>query len=370
MASNPQYYHVHVSSLIDLYLTINTLATISLEALDDNRLIIYQRESIMSPGSLRRIVNRIDVLSSRIDIEFKIMPSNLFRRLWFFATEIIKILRRRRRCYIYSHGISGNLWANLLFLVHPRESLITYGDGWGVFYDRALFFERYVIKKANRIKKLFLRLFKMLFIRVTAPGKFVRAIYNEAGDPVPANTTLIESSLVDVKDVLNAFRAEYISEQTQVKSHAKADTLLVLGNFSESRLCTVENEIALYEEALARLDVFRRNVMVKFHPASDASKNQQILALLNENCASQPQVIDFDKLPIEFIVPDDKTYSVYSFSFSAISLAVLFELQSYYALEKDDILDKFDKRFISYGLANRDDYYSSFRYYDENNNNI
>ena len=370
MASNTQYYHAHISSLIDLYLVINTLATISREASHDNRLIIYQSEQISSRASLRRIINRIEVLSTSIDIEFIIVPSNFLKRLWFFATEIIKILRRTRRCYIYSHGIYGNIWSNLLFLVHPSESLITYGDGWGVFYDRALFFERYVIKKANRFNTVFLLLFKKLFIGVTEPSRFVRAIYNEAGDPVPANTTLIESNLAGVKNVLSAFRAEYISEQTHIKAYKKVDALLILGNFSESRLCTVENEIALYKEALTRLNVFQHSVLIKFHPASNASKNQKILAFLNDECVTPPQVIDCHKVPIEFLVPDDRKYDVYSFSFSAISLALLFKVQSHYALEKGDILDKFDKRFISYGITSHVGYHASVRYYNENNNNF
>lgn len=370
MARERITYHAYVVSLLDVFLLINVYTAIADQKGHLDRLVIYQDEEFLSPSTLNQICTRVKTFPKSTEIVLKNMPVGLWAKLLFWISETCAILSTHKRILVYGHGISSKLWANFLFCLHNRNTLVSYGDGWGVFYFRKLFFKRYILSKASWAKWLILKLYQLLFIRDDVPKIFVRTIYNQAGDTLPSETNLVTPSKAHTQQVLAQFREEFCDARKVISSKNQYKTLLIIGNFCESGLSSFENEIAIYQDAFEANNLYEGGVFVKFHPSSQEEKNQRVMELLKSRCNMPPINLDCHKIPIEFFVPDEHDLRVYSFSFSAISLTYLFKVQSHYLLNNDYISEKFFTKFVSYGLNNHANYEATFRFLNENHNNL
>ena len=170
----------------------------------------------------------------------------------------------------------------------------------------------------------------------------------------------------DLEMILEVFKSQYRSVELNRAIDSGYDKLLLLGNFSEAGLCTVDQEVAMYEDSFKKENLFEERLIVRFHPASNENKNQKILSILNANSENLPIVLERSRVPIEILLSKSFKLQVFAYSFSAVSISYLFEYSSEIILTPHLVKKYFPLNMQTYVIENANLYTDYLRWVNEN----
>lgn len=123
--------------------------------------------------------------------------------------------------------------------------------------------------------------------------------------------------------------------QDLIKNSPNPCYLLMLSNFTESKLTTIDNEIALYEDILSKYATMGSTVILKPHPAHNPDLFSLIINTLKENYNIQIVDKQYYHLPIELAESLVQGCEVLSVSYSSISLPYIYGKQVKHVLTQE-----------------------------------
>lgn len=239
----------------------------------------------------------------------------------------------------YAHDISAEFLAQSVMQAFPQAARVCYGDALGVVYEnsyfesltyplqnvRALLQEptRYVRNIVARLRRRWLRPGSTRQLEATHvslilpcdPGQ--NFLLGKTMLPVPRNLVL---------DLLRVLATGLRSSQlgTLPATAAQGQTcLMILGSYAESKLCTIENEVALYADAARRHVPAGGRLVLKPHPASKREK--VILVAQRLRADYNVEIVDekMDEVPLETLLDVIGHLRILSFSYASVSMTYL-----------------------------------------------
>ncbi|KTD47626.1 polysialyltransferase family glycosyltransferase [Legionella quateirensis] len=258
--------------------------------------------------------------------------------------------------FFFSHDISSDFWNQTLMHAFPYAKRICYGDALGLVYTQNYFTQlMYRIKNKNKI--IVHNIFARIKRKFLYPAKTNQLMPQEAILAIPCDPgkdflTQCKLSIINQKDLKHCVE-ELAATIPQFKTHMhdvisnsdKPCYLLMFSNFTESKLTTLEHEIALYQEILKTHAQKDSVIIIKPHPAHNPELFKQIIAALNEHYSIQIIDKDFYHLPIELAESLVQGCEVLSVSYSSISLPYIYDkkvthvltqelINTYFSIEK------------------------------------
>lgn len=239
----------------------------------------------------------------------------------------------------YAHDISADFLAQSVMQAFPQAARVCYGDALGVVYENSYFESltyplrnaRALLKEpagyarniAARLRRRWLRPGSTRQLEATHvslilpcdPGQnFLRG---KTMLPVPRNLVLdlLQALATGLRDrKLGTLPASAAQEQT---------CLMILGSYAESKLCTVENEVALYADAARRHVPAGGSLILKPHPASRREKVVLIAQRLRAGYNVEIVDEEMDEVPVETLVDAIEHLRILSFSYASVSMTYL-----------------------------------------------
>ncbi|RUR20220.1 hypothetical protein ELY21_01505 [Legionella sp. km535] len=269
--------------------------------------------------------------------------------------------------FFFSHDISSDFWNQTIMHAFPDAKRICYGDALGLVYTQNYFTQlMYRIKNKNKIivHNIIARI-KRKFLYPSKNNQLIpqQAILAIPCDPGKDFLNQCHLSIINQKDLKHCVE-ELATTLPEFKNHmhevinnsSKPCYLLMFSNFTESRLTTLENEIALYKEILKTHATIDSLIIIKPHPAHNPEMFQQIIAALSRDYTIQIIDKDFYHLPIELAASLVHGCEVLSVSYSSISLPYLYEKQVTHALTQELINKYFSIEKMSWFIESNNLY--------------
>lgn len=146
--------------------------------------------------------------------------------------------------------------------------------------------------------------------------------------------------------------------QDLIRNNPNTCYLLMHSNFTESKLTTIENEIALYKEILSTHAQKGNTVIIKPHPAHNPELFLLIINALKEEY--KIQIIDhqYNHLPIELAESLVMGCEVLSVSYSSISLPYLYDKRVKHVLTQELVNKYFSIEKMSWFIESNNLYIS------------
>lgn len=256
----------------------------------------------------------------------------------------------------FSHDISSDFWNQALMHAFPKAKRVCYGDALGLVYTQNYFTQlMYRIKNQNKIiiHNIFARI-KRKFLYPTKgnqlkPHEAILAIPCDPGKDFLPQCALSIIPQHELKDCVQQLAETIPQFKTHMRdiisNHSKPCYLLMLSNFTESKLTTLENEISLYKEILAKHAQKDSIIIIKPHPAHNPVFFNQIIDALSQEYLIQIIDKEFYHLPIELAESLVQGCEVLSVSYSSISLPYIYDkkvthvltqelINTYFSIEK------------------------------------
>lgn len=297
------------------------------------------------------------------DTSFKlIVGSSLFKNLKFITNIPVvlraKFLHAKLKDYdisdiFFSHDISSDFWNQTLMQAFPAANRICYGDALGLVYSQKHFTQLMYNIRPNkkilltnvlaRLKRSFLypRKRKQLLAQ-----QAILAIPCDPGNDFLQHCQLSIVSQQALRDCVRDLANSLSDFKTHGQDLVQQDTpcyLLMLSNFTESKLTTLDNEIALYQEILRKYAKKSNRIIIKPHPAHNPFFLQQIVTALEKNYDIHLIDSNYYHLPIELAERLIQGCEILSVSYSSISIPYLYNKNVQHVLTRSMIEDYFSK---------------------------
>ncbi|HAT6809158.1 alpha-2,8-polysialyltransferase family protein [Legionella pneumophila] len=262
-----------------------------------------------------------------------------------------KLIRRKLKKYefdelFFSHDISSDFWNQALMHAFPHAKRICYGDALGLVYTQT-YFSRFMYQIINKNGIIPHNILARLKRKLIYPAKKYQLQAQQAILAIPCDPgrdflTQCDFSIIpkdglkkcvaDLADCIPDFKTHM---QDLIKNSPNPCYLLMLSNFTESKLTTIDNEIALYKDILSKYATVGSTVILKPHPAHNPDLFSLIINTLKENY--NIEVIDqkYYHLPIELAESLVQGCEVLSVSYSSISLPYLYDKQVNHVLTQE-----------------------------------
>ncbi|KGP63630.1 hypothetical protein EP47_03130 [Legionella norrlandica] len=285
-----------------------------------------------------------------------------------------KLIRSRLKKYqfdelLFSHDISSDFWNQALMHAFPYAKRICYGDALGLVYTQN-YFSRLMYQIINKDKIILHNILARIKRKLIYPGKKNQLQAQEAILAIPCDPgkdflTQCKLSIVSKKDLKQcvADLANCIPEfkthlQDLIKNTPSACYLLMHSNFTESKLTTIENEIALYKEILLAHAKKNSTIIIKPHPAHNPELFLLIINALKKDY--NIHVIDqqYYHLPIELAESLVYGCEVLSVSYSSISLPYLYDKRVKHVLTQELVNKYFSVEKMSWFIESNNLYLS------------
>jgi hypothetical protein len=247
----------------------------------------------------------------------------------------------------FAHDNSSDFWNQALMQAFPAAKRYCYGDALGLVYTHT-YFNQLMYRLRHEGSILFYNFFARFKRFLLYPGKKRRLFAERAILAIPCDPggdflTSCSLSIIDqatfrakvsaLADCLPEFK-KHMSEQIQAHPNCY---LLMLSNFTESKLTTLANEIRLYQEILATYAQKDGLIIIKPHPAHQKSYLDQIVSALSKEYTIEVVDERFYHLPIELAETLVKGCTILSVSYSSISLPYLYNKEVIHVLTQDMI---------------------------------
>ncbi|CAM3002840.1 polysialyltransferase family glycosyltransferase [Legionella worsleiensis] len=267
----------------------------------------------------------------------------------------------------FAHDISSDFWNQTLMHAFPAARRICYGDALGLVYTPNYFTQlMYRIKSRNKIivHNLLARI-KRKFLypgnkHQLMPQDAILAIPCDPGRDFLSKCTLSIINQKDLKLCVQELATTLPEFKNHMQEHINSSPtpcyLLMFSNFTESKLTTLENEIALYQEILKTHAQPDSTIIIKPHPAHNPEVFQQIIGALSEHYCIQIINKDFYHLPIELAECLVQGCEVLSVSYSSISLPYLYEKKVTHVLTQELINQYFSIEKMSWFIESNNLY--------------
>lgn len=242
----------------------------------------------------------------------------------------------------FSSDVTGDFTPQSCFQAFPEAERISYGDAMGIGYtlksfEKELFRNNSLQYALTHPQNYFRNHMVWLKRRLTLPMPWQRLEAttscmilpcDQYGDFLPGKKQ-VEVPFAIVQQVLDKLSAAI--EKTgiiaplleQIKDEAQP-YMLLLGSFSESRLCSAKEEISLYQDVISEHIPEGALIILKPHPASRAEKLAELAKILNGRYRTLVVDNEINDIPIELLPDLVKPCNVLSFSYSSVSLGYLY----------------------------------------------
>lgn len=262
--------------------------------------------------------------------------------------------------FYFAHDISGDFWNQTLMHCFPTARRLCFGDALGLVYSREYInshmfsFEPYartlILNSLSRIKRHWMlpRKKRQLFAQ--------QALLALPCDPGNDVLKQCELSIIDQQTLKHSVELmansipDYKAYSIEKSSEDSGCTLLLLSNFTESKLTTLENEILLYKSILnTHVDKGSR-VVVKPHPACNHLIFNSIKQNLQQDYCIEVMDDNYRVLPIELAETLIRTCRILSVSYSSISIPFIYDKPVKHVLTNELIHRYFNKDRIKWLL--------------------
>ena len=236
----------------------------------------------------------------------------------------------------YPHDLTSDFLPESMSQAFPRAHRVCFGDGLGMVCTRA-YFERHLYgaatlqdllkTPATALRHRLARLRRSWTRRDDgrAADSYVLILpHDPTGDLLSAgNLTVVPYACAC--DILTSLAAT-----VQSRARAAAPALLggcarvpivLLGSFSESRMCSEADELALYREVLRAHVPPGRRVALKPHAASSDGKVARLIESIGPDYEARVFDRELAEVPIELLDAMVRERPVLSFSHSSVALA-------------------------------------------------
>lgn len=305
-----------------------------------------------------------------------IVGNTLFKQSKFIhnipVTLRAKLLFRKLKDYpiaeiFFSHDISSDFWNQTLMHAFPKATRLCYGDALGLVYSHRHFTQlMYGIKNNNKI--LLTNLLARIKRGFLYPSKKKQLLANQAILAIPCDPgndflTQCKLSIVSqnelrdcVKNLSNCIPDFKTHMEELILQSQKPCFLLMPSNFTESKLTTIDNEIALYKDILATHISTESRIIIKPHPAHNPILFHKIVQALKENYDIHVIDSQYYHLPIELAESLIQGCEVLSFSYSSISIPYIYNKQVKHVLTQEMIENYFSKEKMDWFIKSNNLY--------------
>ncbi|ASQ46412.1 polysialyltransferase family glycosyltransferase [Legionella clemsonensis] len=267
----------------------------------------------------------------------------------------------------FSHDISSDFWNQTLMHAFPKATRVCYGDALGLVYSHHHFTQlMYRLKQSNKIilTNILARLKRKFFY----PSKKKQLLAHQAILTIPCDPgndflTQCELSIISQQELRDCVK-NLADALPDFKTHLKELTLqsavpcflLMPSNFTESKLTTLENEIALYQEILNTHTPKGSQIIIKPHPAHNPIFLQAIIEVLKKNYEIYLVDNQYHHLPIELAESLIQGCEVLSVSYSSISIPYIYNKPVKHVLTQE-MIDKYFSREKKYWFTESNNLY-------------
>ncbi|WED41896.1 polysialyltransferase family glycosyltransferase [Legionella cardiaca] len=254
----------------------------------------------------------------------------------------------------FSHDISSDFWNQTLMHAFPEANRICYGDALGLVYSQHHFTQlMYSIRINNKI--LLTNLLARLKRRFIYPNKKNQLLANRAILAIPCDpgkdflnqcelSIVSQQELQDcVKQLSDSLPDFKVHMKELILQSQKPCFLLMPSNFTESKLTTLENEIALYQDILSTHTPEESRIIIKPHPAHNPNFLQEIVRVLKRNYDVHLVDGQYYHLPIELAESLIQGCEILSVSYSSVSIPYIYNKPVKHVLTQKMIEDYFSK---------------------------
>ncbi|HAT2056340.1 polysialyltransferase family glycosyltransferase [Legionella pneumophila serogroup 9] len=269
----------------------------------------------------------------------------------------------------FSHDLSSDFWNQVLMHAFPTAKRICYGDALGLVYSQS-YFSQLMYQIINKNKIIFHNILARIKRKLIYPDKKNQLQAQEAILAIPCDPGKDFLNKCELSVIRRNDLKQWVSELTncipEFKTHMQdlignnpnTCYLLMHSNFTESKLTTIENEIALYKEILSTHAQKGSTVIIKPHPAHNPELFLLIINALKEEY--KIQIIDhqYNHLPIELAESLVMGCEVLSVSYSSISLPYLYDKQVKHVLTPELVNKYFSIEKMSWFIESNNLYIS------------
>lgn len=257
---------------------------------------------------------------------------------------------------VYAHDLCSDFTPQTMMQTFPDAAGICFGDGLGIVYTNAYFESmllplgtparwlkrprHYILNALKRLHRVWL-LPRACYRREGQYAALILAC-DPGGDFLPSKE-LVAVSRTTVKDVL---ARQMVGVDALPARHAlprrkadRAEAVVQLGSYTESKLCSLDMELGLYRESLAQWLKKGDRVLFKPHPASAQSKIEHIATALSKEYDVAIVDPSLYEVPIEAMPWLYEGRQVVSYSYSSVSLTYLGCADVVHALT-DDLINR------------------------------
>lgn len=240
----------------------------------------------------------------------------------------------------YSVDVTGDFTPQSAFQAFPETSRISYGDAMGIGYTLDNFekklFSNYSASDAIKSPLSYIRS-RMVWLkrRLMLPWHRLEATCTcmiipcdnpDYSIPAPEQMTVTFSEVQQTLSAISGtIAASGLNDEIAAMTAGESRVFLILlGSFSESRLCSEDAEIALYEDVAAEHIPAGSLIIIKPHPAAKPDKLKKLTGALSNKYRTIVTPPGISDMPIEFLPALVEACTVLSFSYSSVSLAYLY----------------------------------------------
>lgn len=303
-----------------------------------------------------------------VESQFKIIIGNEL----FYSPKMITylpvslraiILRKKLQTFLisdiyFAHDISSDFWNQTIMQAFPLAKRICFGDAFGIVYTQK-YFNRLMYKIVDDRKIIIQNLLARVKRWLNYPSKKKQLFAHHAilaipSDPGKDFLPQCELSIVD-KTTFKQCVLELSNKLIDFKIHMRESLilnsgscyLLILNNFTESKLTSLEQEINLYREIICTHTTTDDLIIIKPHPAHNPLYFNNIVNSLRKKFLIQTIDKMYYDLPIELAEELIMKCTILSLSYSSISLSYIYEKEVKHVLTQSLI----NKYFLNKKLA-------------------
>lgn len=239
----------------------------------------------------------------------------------------------------YAHDISADFLAQSVMQAFPQATRVCYGDALGVVYENSYFESvtyplndlRMLLKEpvgyarniAARLRRRWLRPGRTRQLEATHASLILPC---DPGQNFLRNKSMLPVQRRLVLDLLRALSRGLCNHKLgglPTCAGQEQACLMILGSYAESKLCAVENEVALYVDAARRHVPAGGTLILKPHPASRREK--VVLIAQSLSASYNVGIVDeeMDEVPVETLVDATAQLRILSFSYVSVSMTYL-----------------------------------------------
>lgn len=285
-----------------------------------------------------------------------------------------KFLKRKLKKYpideiFFSHDLSSDFWNQALMQAFPKAKRICYGDALGLVYSQN-YFSQLMYQITNKNKIIFHNVLARIKRNLIYPSKKNQLQAQEAILAIPCDPgkdflTQCKLSIISrndlkqcIADLANCIPEFKTHMQDIISNSPNPCYLLMHSNFTESKLTTIESEIALYKEILSTHAPKGSTVIIKPHPAHNPELFLLIINALKEEYKIEIVNQQYHHLPIELAESLVLGCEVLSVSYSSISLPYLYDKQVKHVLTQELVNQYFSIEKMSWFIESNNLYIS------------